>query len=276
MARCATSGAPEAAISAILDVVTDPTLRLPATTFRAVLDLGVLPVGGPPLPARFQDPEFDVELLEDGGSEVAAFYLEFADGQLHLEISNDRLEHHFHDALGDHVDGSPWSDADTDALLAWASSHIAHILPILPELLDNIDEAAEWCDIGLPVYARDYEPVPLEIIEVQVEGDLLMLPWLGAGQVDHEHLDGPDQPIALLWTPGHEPADIPIAKAWLNIGTGSPASASEPGTDWAAVGLPEAEVLAWFEGFYLNHQVIADPSDLIRIAALKRIAGLDA
>lgn len=267
---------PRSPNSAILDVVTDPTLRLPATTFRAVLNLGHLPVGGPSLPTRFQHPDFDAELLEDEGKEFAAFYIEFPDGQLHIEVSDDRLDHHFHDGMGEPLDASPWPAADTEALFEWVTRQIAHVLPLLPELQEDIEEAAEWCYIGLPVYARDYEPVPLEIIEVQVEGDLLMLPWLGAGQVDHTHLDGPDQPIALLWTPGEEPADVPIAKAWLNIETGHPASAAEPGVDWAAVGLPEAEVLAWFEGFYLNHQVIADPRDLIRQAAMKRIAGFDA
>jgi hypothetical protein len=121
---------------------------------------------------------------------------------------------------------------------------------------------------------RDFEPVPLEIVEVEVEGDLLMLPWLGAGHVDHSHFDGPDQRIALLWNPDHEPADHAIARAWLDAETGQPASAAEPGIDWAAVGLTEAEVLSWFDGFYLNHQVIADPGDLLRTAALGRIAGL--
>ena len=266
---------PVGVISAILDVVTDSTLRLPATTFRAVLNLGHIPAGGPPLPARFQHPDFDAELLEEEGTEFAAFYVEFPDGQLHVEVSDDRLDHHFHDGAGESLGSSPWPEADTEALFEWLTRQIAVILPLMPELLDDIEEAAEWCYIGLPVYARDYEPVPLEIIEVQVEGDLLMLPWLGAGEVDHTHLDGPDQPIALLWTPEHEPAEVPIARAWLDSETGHPASAAEPGIDWTAIGLPEAEVLAWFEGFYLNHQVIADPRDLIRRAAMKRIAGLD-
>jgi hypothetical protein len=256
-------------------VVTDPTLRLPATTFRAVLNLGVLPMGGPSLPTRFHDPALDVEWHDETGADVAAFYVEFADGQLHLEVSGDRLDYHFHDAAGEDGELGPWPAEDTQSLLAWAKMFVAHIVPLLPDLLVDIDEAAEWCDLGLPVYARDYEPVPLEIIEVEVEGDLLMLPWLGAGFVDHAHLDGPDEPIHLLWNPQHEPAGRPIAKAWLDAATGHPASAAEPGVDWAAVGLPEAEALAWFEGFYLNHQVIADPADLIRTAALKRIAGLD-
>ncbi|MGO4690416.1 hypothetical protein [Glaciibacter sp. 2TAF33] len=255
--------------------MTDPTLRLPATTFRAVLNLGVTPIGGAALPARFQNPDLDVELHDEPGDEFAAFYLEFPDGKLHAEVSADQLEYHYHDADDEFSEASPWPADDTAALLDWTTRLIAHVLPRLPDLLVDIDEAAEWCDLGLPVYARDYDPVPLEIIEVEVEGDLLMLPWLGAGYVDHAHLDGADEPIALLWNPEHELADRPIAKAWLDGETGHPASAAEPGTDWAAVGLPEAEVLAWFEGFYLNHQVIADPADLIRSAALKRIGGLD-
>lgn len=254
--------------------MTDPTLRLPATTFRAVLDLGELPVAGPPLPARFAHAEFDVEALDDDGTEIMAFYIEFDDGQLHLEVVEDRLEHHFHGPSGEPTDSSPWPAADTAALMEWAARHIAHVLPLLPELLDDIDEAAEWCEIGLPVYSRDYEPVPLEIIEVLVEGELLMLPWLGAGIIDHAHVDGPGQPLELLWSLEHEPAEQPIAKAWLDERTGHPASAAEPGVDWAAVGMPANEVLAWFEGFYLNHQVIPDPAELIRAAAMRRIAGL--
>jgi hypothetical protein len=232
-------------------------------------------MAGPPLPARFQHPDLDVEWLDEPGGDVAAFYVEFPDGKLHLEVSGDQLGYHYHDGADNEGPVSPWPADDAAALLDWSTRLVAQVLPLLPDLLVDIDEAAEWCDLGLPVYARDYDPVPLEIIEVEVEGDLLMLPWLGAGYVDHAHLEGPDQPIALLWNREHEPADRPIAKAWLDAGTGHPASAGEPGTDWAAVGMPEGEVLAWFEGFYLNHQVIADPADLIRTAALKRIAGLD-
>jgi hypothetical protein len=256
-------------------VVTDPTLRLPATTFRAVLNLGVLPMGGPPLPLRFQNPTLDVEWPDEPGGDVAAFYVDFADGQLHAEATDGRLEFHFHDGVGGNTEESPWPLADTQALLGWTERFAAHVLPLLPDLLIDIDEAAEWCDLGLPVFARDYDPIPLEIVEVEVEGDLLMLPWLGAGHVDHTHLDEPDQPITLLWSPDHEPASQPIARAWLDAGTGHPASAAEPGIDWGSVGLPESEVLSWFEGFYLNHQVIADPGDLIRTRALMRIAGLD-
>jgi len=68
--------------------VTDPTLRMPDTVFRAVLDLGDLPLEAPPLPTRFRKPELNADWFmagEEGGDDdedVAVFSVEFADGQL--------------------------------------------------------------------------------------------------------------------------------------------------------------------------------------------------
>ena len=116
--------------------------------------------------------------------------------------------------------------------------------------------------------------MPLEIIEVELEGELMLLPWLGSGTVDHEHIDGDDHPIELLWDPfGGEPS-IRIARAWLDARTDQPRTAAEPGVDWNAVGLSAAEVLSWLEGVYLNHHVLAHPAHVIMRAALERIAGL--
>jgi hypothetical protein len=253
--------------------LTDPTLRLPTTTFRAVLDLGILPLDLPPLPRHFERPDIDVSLDEEAGTH--GVYFNFADGQLHLEISHDQAGYHFHNASGEDSDESPWSDADTEAVFAWASVIAAHVTPLIPDLLEDVDEAAEWQQLGLPVYARDYEAVPLQIIEVEVEGELLMLPWLGSGHIDHQHSEGPDHPIVLLWNAEHITADTAIASAWTDPTTGNPKAEGRPGVDWTAVGLPEEEVLTWLEGLYLNHHVIADPASLIIRAALDRIAGID-
>ena len=221
--------------------VTDPTLRLPTTTFRAVLDLGILPLDVPALPARFGRPEIDISLDEEDGTH--GVYFDFADGQLHLEVGDDEAGYHFHDALGADTETSPWPDADTEAVFSWASQIAAHVTPLIPELLDSADEAAEWQRMGLPLYARDYDPVPLEIIEVEVVGELLKLPWLGSGHVDHQHADGPDHQIVLLWNAEHITAETPIASAWTDSVTGNPKARSMPGVDWTAVGLPEDEVL---------------------------------
>lgn len=253
--------------------MTDPTLRLPTTQFRAVLDLGALPLELPPLSSTFGRPDIDIDWDDESGT--SGVYFGFPDGQLHLEFTGDEVGYHFHDADGEGSDESPWPVPETESLFVWASHVAAHVIPLIPQLLEDADEAAEWQQMGLPVYARDYDPVPLQVVDVEVEGELLMLPWLGAGHVDHQHADGRDHPIVLLWNADHITADTPIASAWTDPDTGNPRAKAERGVDWTAVGLPEDEVLSWLEGLYLNHHVIADPASLIVRAALDRIAGID-
>lgn len=241
--------------------------------FRAVLHLGILPLDAPTLPARFADPDLDAEWDEE--SDTAGVYIGFDDGEIHIEANADGADYHFHDAEGEGVERSPWPAKDTDALVLWATRFAEHVLPLLPDLIGDAVDAAEWHHEGLTVYAREFGPVPLEIVDVEIEGEQLMLPWLGSGHVDHEHIEGENHPIALLWNPEHGTPDTPIAKAWLDPQTGEPRAQAERGVDWAAVGLYEAEVVSWVESLYLNQHVIADPASLILQAALERIAGID-
>lgn len=259
--------------------MTDPTLRMPDTVFRAVLNLGVLPLAAPSLPTRFRKPVLSADWFEggeDGNDEndVAVFSLEFEGGQLHLEATDDGVDHHFHGADGQESDQSPWPKRETRDLLVWALALVKHTLPLLEDLVYDADDAADWHHEGLRVYARDYGPVPLEIVDVSIPGEQMMLPWLGSGNIDHLHADDEDGSLLLTWNPEQADADTPIVRAWLDPATGEPASEAIDGVDWVAVGLPEEEVLAWFEAFYLNHEVLGDPAELIMSAALARIAGL--
>lgn len=252
--------------------MTDPTLRLPNQTFRAVLDLGDGIGTVPALPRALGRPELDADL--DDETSIVSLFAHFATGQLHIDVSDDGFDYHFHSARGDDITGSPWKRDHTAALLEWAQQFAARALPILPDLLADAEEAAAWHAAGLSVYARETGPVPLEIIEVELEGELLLLPWLGSGSVDHEHIDGDNHPIELLWDPSGEQPSIRIARAWLDARTETPRTAAEPGTDWNAVGVPQAEVLTWLEGVYVNHHVIAHPAQVILRAALERLAGI--
>lgn len=252
-------------------IVSDPSLRLPNTQFGAVLNLGVLPLDAPALPPRFAEPVLDAQWMEEG----AAVYIGFADGELHFEASETSIQHHFHDADGTDSDNSPWPLADTAALLAWAVPFVNHVCEVLEELTMDAAEAAEWNALGLTVYATSpSEPVPLEIVHLELEGEQLMLPWLGAGHVGHDHIDGPNHPIALLWNVEHAEPNEQLATAWTDPVTGQPAVQARPFVNWDAVGLSEHEVLEWLEGLYLNHHLLADPEELILRAGLERIAGL--
>ena len=112
----------------------------------------------------------------------------------------------------------------------------------------DAEDAAEWHAAGLSVFARETGPVPLEIIEVELEGEFMLLPWLGSGSVEHNHIEGENHPIELLWDPHGDAPSIRIARAWLDQRSGKPRTVAEPGVDWDAVGMPAPEVLGWLEG----------------------------
>ena len=251
----------------------DLSLRLPNSTFRAVLNLGGKPASTIVLPRRFAHPELDIDWEED--EQETALYISFPDGELHLSASRGGIQYHFHGKDGEHRAKSPWPGRDTTPLLEWASALITGVQGLMPGLLEDIEEAVGWHEAGYSLYVCSTEPAQLDLLEVEIEGEILTLPWLGAGTVSQEHVDGDNHPVELLWSADGEEPGSPIARAWLDQ-TGEPATAALPDVDWLAVGLPQDEVLSWLEGTYLNQHVIPDAATALVQAALERMGGLDA
>ncbi|MEO7122367.1 MAG: hypothetical protein ABI400_04485 [Lacisediminihabitans sp.] len=249
----------------------DMSLRLPNSTFRAVLNLGDKPASSFTLPTRFVLPELDMEWQED--EQETGLYISFPEGQLHLAATAEGIQYHFHGDDGEHRDSSPWPEKDTKPLVVWASALIGSVHTAMPNLLEDIEEAAAWHEAGYTLYVCSTEPAQLDLLEVEIEGEIFTLPWLGAGSVDQEHIDGENHPVALLWSEEDDGAQTPIARAWLDH-NGEPATAALPGVDWLAVGLPVDEVLSWLEGTYLNHHVIPDAATALVQAVLERMGGL--
>ena len=251
----------------------DETLRLPNTIFQAVFDLGDKRAAKIPLPESLRDPEIFAEWQDE--ENLVSLYVGFADGQLHLDFGPDGAEHHFHRADGESSENAPWNPADTVVLLEWASALAANFFARMPQLMEDIEEAAAWHEDGYPLYVCETEPTELDLIEVEIEGEILTLPWLGSGSVSQDHVDGDNHPIALLWNllSGAEP-NRTIARAWLDPHTGEPVTEAEPGVDWSAVGLEREEVLAWLEGVYLNHHITPDAEIELVHAVLERMGGL--
>ncbi|HAM26210.1 MAG TPA: hypothetical protein DCP11_05740 [Microbacteriaceae bacterium] len=253
--------------------MTDFSLRLPSTRFRAVLNLGEKRAAAITLPSRFSKPELFADWDDD--EETSAVYVAFDDGQLHLECNGPDVAYHFHRGDEESTDTSPWPERDTAVLLEWATALTLGFNELMPDLMDEIEEAGAWHDAGYSIYVCETEPAQLDLLEVEVEGELLTLPWLGAGRVDNEHIDGDNHPIVLLWTPEQADPDQPIAEAWLDPETEHPVTRALPGVDWNAVGLPADEVLSWLEGIYLNHHVIPDAQSALLTAVLERMSGVD-
>ncbi|MBF4579224.1 hypothetical protein [Frigoribacterium sp. VKM Ac-2530] len=260
--------------------MTDMSLRLPTRRFRAVFALGTRHAATLPLPTSLGKPNLFGEW--DDETELSSLYVGFGTGQVHLDAVDGGAEHHFHDAAGDDTDTSPWGPGDTAQVVAWATALLTDLQALMPDLIDDVDDAAAWHDAGLDLWVCEVEePTHLDLVEVDIEGELLTLPWLGAGHVEHDHVDeAPDDvrehPIALLWAADeHRTPDQPIAEAWLTPGTEQTVTRALPGVDWAAVGMPADEVLPWLEGIYLNHHVLPDPAGTILTGVLERLGGID-
>jgi hypothetical protein len=260
--------------------MTDLSLRLPNSRLRAVLNLGEKRAAKILPPARFSEPELFADWDDEEGT--SALYVEFDHGQLHLETSGPSaerpaVEHHFHGGNGEDRSSSPWPKGDTDGLVAWGSVLLADFHALMPGLLDDIAQAAAWHDEGYDLYVCEVEePTQLDLVEVEVEGELMTLPWLGAGTVTNDHIEGDNHPISLLWSPDDSDPDRPIAEAWLDPRTETPRTKALPGVDWTEIGMPADEVLSWLEGIYLNHHVIPDAEGTLLVAVLERLGGLDA
>jgi hypothetical protein len=252
--------------------------RLPSSTLQVVLNLGEKRAARLSLPLGFERPEVDAEWDEE--SRVTVVSVGFAQGQIHLDASDSGVDVHYHRLNGDSTDISPFGSAAADPVLEWATTFAKDVHALMPGLEENAAEAAAWQEAGFTLYVCETDPAQLDLLDVEIEGEILMLPWLGAGSVDHQHVDhehpaGDNHQIELLWTPGSGEPDIAIARAWLDPRTEEPRVAGVPGTDWSQVGLPEPEALSWLESLYLNHHVIEDPASAVFFAALERIAGLD-
>jgi hypothetical protein len=250
------------------------SLRLPTTTFQAVLDLGPKTAATTAPPVTLGKPDLYGDW--DDETEQSSLAVEFASGQVHLETVDGGIDYHFHTGVGEEADRSPWPASLTDPIVVWASQLLADFHLRMPELLEDIEEAAAWHDEGYSLYVCEVEePTQLDLITVDIEGELLTLPWLGSGRVDNDHIDGDHHPIALLWTAGEGTPDVPIAEARLDPATDQPVTTALPGVDWVEVGLPADEVLSWLEGIYLNHHVLPDAVGTLLTAALERMGGVD-
>lgn len=249
------------------------SLRLPTKRFQAVLDLGPKTAAQVPPPANLGKPDLFGDWDDETGQSSLA--VEFTSGQIHLDTVDGGIDYHFHRGNGEDTDRSPWPKGVTDPVLNWASLLLADFHLRMPGLLEDLEEAAAWHDEGYELYVCEVEePTHLDLITVDIEGELLTLPWLGSGHVDHEHIDGDNHPIALLWTAADGAPDLAIAEARLDPATELPVTSARPGIDWNEVGMPADEVLAWLEGIYLNHHVLPDAVGTLLTAALERMGGV--
>jgi hypothetical protein len=257
----------------------DESLRMPSSTFHAVLYLGEGAARTVSLPESVGIPTIAADWAEDDDGLVIS--LDFPSGKLHATFAEGEVDaakltaYHFHHADGETNQFSPWPDETTEQVVRWIGLLAVDLLDCMPSLEEDLDEAADWYESGLRVFALNDQPEILELITVEVPGELLTLPWLGSGHWDIPHMEGENHPVELVWNPEHSTPNTRIARVWTDPETDEPRSEAEHGVDWEAVGLPEGEVLQWLEVMYLNHHASPHIRGLLWEAAIARIAGLD-
>jgi hypothetical protein len=221
-------------------------------------------------------PELDATWDEE--AKTTSVSIAFERGHIHIDVNDDGVDFHYHRANGEPTDVSPFPRGRAPQLLEWATAFAHDVHKLMPGLEEDASEAAAWHEAGFSIYVCETEPAQLDLIDVEIEGEILMLPWLGAGSIDNQHTDGDNHPIELLWTPDSSEdavADRAIARAWLDPRTEDPRAVALPGVDWNEIGMPEGEVLEWLGTLYLNHHIIADPATAVFFAALDAVAGID-
>ena len=148
--------------------------RLPASTLQVVLNLGDKTASRLPLPTGYDKPELDAEWDEE--SRITSVSVSYPRGQVHLDVADDGLEFHYHLANGDSTDVSPFPRAQAAAMLDWATAFATDVHGIMPGLEEDAAEAAAWHEAGFSLYVCETEPAQLDLIDVEIEGEILMLP----------------------------------------------------------------------------------------------------
>lgn len=250
----------------------DETLRLPDTPFKAVFDLGPKLAAQFSLPDALAKPGLFAEWDDEDPDNVECHLtVSYPEGEVHIVNVEGESDFHFHGTS--QPKATPWGVSETDSLLNWSLALMQNFI-LLPDLVDNVIEAAEWFHEGLPIYVPETEPTHLELIELTISGEIFMLPWLGSGHVDHHDVDGENHLVELVWSPEHDEPTTAIARAWRDPVTGNPRTEPHPDTDWDAVALTKEETLLWLEQLYSNHHMDNAAEDQIMNAVLARMGGL--
>lgn len=164
---------------------------------------------------------------------------------------------------------SPWAQDETVEVVTFAVRLVARLRRI-STLPSSVAKAVDWFEHGHPIYVPETGPTNLQVIDVEVPGQLMMLPWLGAGHVDYRCNEAVRE---LVWGAWAKIPSTVIARARDDEDGRSTVVAADD-ADWDAVGCDPVAAARWFAAVHDNHAPGRSPAEQIMQRTLERVTGL--
>ena len=235
-------------------------------------------------PATLPAPKLHARWIEDEG--VSLTFIEIGDIAMHVETTDDDLAWHLH--VGGHdgppLEGTPWDEKTTEALLLWMEEFAGKVHACLEMIDADIFDAIDLFEAGAtsaPLSSSGFEPEDWAafkkedflVFRVTAPGEAEPQIWTGTGAAWHLHDEDRDGDAELLWVPPGAEDHIHLGSVILSPETGLPATFANPGIDWSDVGMSEDDAMDWLLREHRNCVWASDIHDAVTEQVLNMLAG---
>jgi hypothetical protein len=238
-------------------------------------------------PASLPTPKLHARWIEDEGVSLA--FIEIGDIAMHVETTDDDLAWHLH--VGGHdgppLDGTPWNEKTTKALLLWMEEFAGKVHACLETIDDDIFDAIDLFEAGAtsaslsssgfdPDEWATFKKKDFLVFRVAAPGQAEPQIWTGTGDAWHLHDEERDGDAELLWTPPGTEDPIHLGAVIISPETGLPATFANPGISWNDVGMTEDDAMDWLLREHRNCVWASTIHDALTEAVLNMLAGFSA
>lgn len=258
-----------------------------ALTLEAELLIPDVPAIEQAYPASLPTPKLHARWIEDEG--VSLTFIEIGDIAMHVETTDEDLSWHLH--VGGHdgppLDGTPWDEQTTEALLLWMEEFASKVHVCMETIDEDIFDAIDLFEAGAtsaPFSAAGLEPEDWAsykkedflVFRVAAPGQAEPQIWTGTGDAWHLHDEERDGDAELLWTPPGAEDHIHLGAVIMSPETGLPATFANPAINWDEVGMAEDDAMDWLLREHRNCVWASAIHDAITEEVLKMLAGFTA
>ncbi|MCP2032631.1 hypothetical protein L1277_002741 [Okibacterium sp. HSC-33S16] len=255
-----------------------------AVTLEAELLLPDLPAVEWTYPATLPTPKLHARWIID--EELTLTFIEIGDIAMHVETTDEDTAWHLH--VGGHdgppLEGTPWDEATTEALLQWMAEFVGKVHACIEMVDDDIYDAVDLFEAGAtaaqpsaasfePEDWKRFRPSDFKVFRVRIPGHAEPQVWTGAGDAWHMHDEERNGDAELLWTPAEGDEPTHLGAVILSPETGLPATFANPGINWDDVGMAEDDAMDWLLREHRNCVWASTVHDALTEEVLQVLAG---
>jgi len=235
----------------------------------------------PSLPA----PRLHARWIEE--EEVSLAFIEIGDVAMHVETTDDDVVWHLHadGHEGPILEGTPWDDTTTEALLAWMEEFAANVHVFIESIDEDIADAIDLFEAGAtsaPLSSSGFDPEEwaafrkkdFQVFRVAAPGEAEPQIWTGSGEAWHLHDDERDGDAELLWSADGSEDHLHLGTVIVSPETGLPATFADPSVNWDEIGMTEADAMDWLLREHRNCEWATALHESFTEAVLRMLAGL--